>query len=104
MNRISFEYEPYQGQFFLTVNTYPVLLYEKDLRAISPFVKSYGATGQENLCEWFRIHRPLFYKHIVAEYERNKLILDILSYLKKSRFFKDTDSEETVKISKRSFK
>jgi hypothetical protein len=103
MNRISFEYEPYQGQFFLTVNSYPVLLYEKDLRDISPYVKSYGSTGQDNLCEWFRIHRPLFYKHIITEYELNKLILDILSYLKRSRFFLVSNNEETVKISNKTF-
>jgi len=93
MNRISFEYEPYQGQFFLTVNGYPVLLYEKDLREIASFVMGEGSSGQVSLCDWFRTHRPLFFKSVITECDRNGIVIGILRYLKKSRYFTESNSD-----------
>src|SRR3972149_1092460 len=104
MNQISFEFEPYQGQFFLTVNGYPVSLTEKDLGEIAPFVKAEGCAGHSHLREWFKVHRPLFFKHVITECDRSELVKEVLGYLKNSRFYSESKEHPNLAVrNKRSF-
>ena len=101
MNQISFEFEPYQGQFFLTVNGYPVSLTEKDLEEIAPIVKAEGSAGHSHLREWFKVHRPIFFKHMITECDRNELVKDVLSYLKSSRYYCESKKSPNLTVRER---
>ena len=102
MSQISLEFEPYQGQFYLKVNGYTVPLYEKDLKDITPFVKAQGYSGHIDLRNWFKDHRPLFYKQKITESDRSDLVIKILRYLKNSSFFHESVSQSKTTFTNRS--